>query len=173
MLSPQDLGQADMSVLRKAELRDRLASTRKAFDKYLKELDNVKTKQVSMSKMYLIIMLIFILVIWKGGRIFQEQWTSTCIHCVAWYWLQHKGLSSIIYFLIVSQCYWQILQSLIANLRKLDKTAYLFSIDSNNGQINHINVVSEQLRRGGLDAQSWAANVSQILGGKVSYFYIT
>ena len=33
----QELGQADISVLRKAELRDRLASIRKAFDKEVKE----------------------------------------------------------------------------------------------------------------------------------------
>lgn len=45
--STQELGQADISVLRKAELRDRLASIRKAFDKEVKEREAKANKAVS------------------------------------------------------------------------------------------------------------------------------
>lgn len=45
--STQELGQADISVLRKAELRDRLASIRKAFDKEVKEREAKTNKAVS------------------------------------------------------------------------------------------------------------------------------
>ena len=64
----------------------------------------------------------------------------------------------------------QTLQSLIATVRKLGKTAYLFSVDTEGGKVNHVNVVSEQHKSSGLDAQQWAASVSGILGGKVSQF---
>jgi alanyl-tRNA synthetase len=62
----------------------------------------------------------------------------------------------------------QILQTLITNIRKLGKAAYLFSPDADSKRINHVNVVPEPLKTKGLDAQGWANAVSAILGGKVS-----
>lgn len=43
---PQELGQADISVIRKTELRDRLATIRKAFDKQAKEKEAATNKEV-------------------------------------------------------------------------------------------------------------------------------
>ena len=43
----QELGQADISILRKAELRERLAVIRKAFDKEVKEREAKANKAVS------------------------------------------------------------------------------------------------------------------------------
>jgi hypothetical protein len=42
----QELGQADISVLLKAELKDRLATLRKALDKQIKEKENAINKAV-------------------------------------------------------------------------------------------------------------------------------
>lgn len=42
----QDLGQADISVIIKSELRDRLAAVRKAFDKQVKEREATASKAV-------------------------------------------------------------------------------------------------------------------------------
>jgi hypothetical protein len=42
----QELGQADISVLLKAELKDRLATVRKALDKQIKEKENAMNKAV-------------------------------------------------------------------------------------------------------------------------------
>lgn len=44
--SIQELGQADISVLKKAELRDRLAVIRKAVDKQVKERETAFNRQV-------------------------------------------------------------------------------------------------------------------------------
>lgn len=42
----QELGQADISVLLKAELKDRLATLRKSLDKQIKEKENAINKAV-------------------------------------------------------------------------------------------------------------------------------
>ncbi len=47
LITEQELGQTDISVLRKAELKDRLTSIRKAFDKQMKEKEAAAHKQVS------------------------------------------------------------------------------------------------------------------------------
>lgn len=44
--SIQELGQADISVLKKAELRDRLAVIRKAVDKQVKERETAFNREV-------------------------------------------------------------------------------------------------------------------------------
>lgn len=43
----QQIGQADISLLKKNELRDRLGAMRKAFDKYLKDKEAAANKAVS------------------------------------------------------------------------------------------------------------------------------
>lgn len=45
----KELGQADISIIKKAELRDRLAAMRKAFDKQTKEREQSLQKAVSNS----------------------------------------------------------------------------------------------------------------------------
>lgn len=42
----QELGQADISVVRKAELKERLGVVRKAFDKQIKEKEAAANKEV-------------------------------------------------------------------------------------------------------------------------------
>jgi hypothetical protein len=44
--SCQELGQSDISVLRKAELKDRLGNIRKVFDKQMKEKETLANKAV-------------------------------------------------------------------------------------------------------------------------------
>ena len=44
--SPQELGQADISVLKKAQLKDRLAAVRKAHDKQIKDREAQANKNV-------------------------------------------------------------------------------------------------------------------------------
>lgn len=43
---PQELGQADISVILKAGLKERLTVVRKAFDKQIKEKEGAANKQV-------------------------------------------------------------------------------------------------------------------------------
>jgi alanyl-tRNA synthetase len=51
MFLEQELGQAEISVLRKAELKDRLTAIRKAFDKQAKEKEAAANKEVSSSRL--------------------------------------------------------------------------------------------------------------------------
>ena len=60
------------------------------------------------------------------------------------------------------------MQSVIAQVKKLGKPAYLFSVDAEGGKIVHVNFAPSELRAKGLDARSWAAKVAEVLGGKVS-----
>ncbi|KAJ3476858.1 hypothetical protein NLI96_g10870 [Meripilus lineatus] len=58
------------------------------------------------------------------------------------------------------------LQSVILNAKKLGKSAYVFSVDSEKGQVAHVNFVSEGARAKGVDARTWAATVTEVVGGK-------
>jgi alanyl-tRNA synthetase len=44
----------------------------------------------------------------------------------------------------------------------------VISADEESGKVVHVNFVSDKLKSRGLDARTWAAKVSEILGGKVS-----
>jgi hypothetical protein len=44
----------------------------------------------------------------------------------------------------------------------------VISADEESGKVVHVNFVSDELKSRGLDARTWAAKVSEILGGKVS-----
>lgn len=54
------------------------------------------------------------------------------------------------------------------NAKKLGKSTYVFSVDSEKGQVAHANFVSEGARAKGVDARTWAATVAEVVGGKVS-----
>lgn len=56
---------------------------------------------------------------------------------------------------------------MILNAKKLGKSAYVFSVDSEKGQVAHVNFVSEGARAKGVDARTWAATVTEVVGGKV------
>ncbi|KAG9036604.1 Alanine--tRNA ligase [Tulasnella sp. JGI-2019a] len=57
-------------------------------------------------------------------------------------------------------------QSLLAEVKKLDKSAYLFSVDKQAGKISHANIMSPSVRSKAFDAKIWATSVSEVVGGK-------
>ena len=61
----------------------------------------------------------------------------------------------------------KILQSVVAQAKKLGKSVYLFSVDPTGEKVVHVNFVSEAARKRGLEARSWASKVSEVIGGKV------
>lgn len=44
---------------------------------------------------------------------------------------------------------------------------YVFSVNADGGKVAHANYVPEDARDKGFDARTWAAKVSEVLGGKV------
>ena len=65
----------------------------------------------------------------------------------------------------------QILQAVVLQAKKLSKAVYVFSVDSQGGKVIHVNHVPESLRSKGFDARTWAARVTETLGGKVRTFF--
>ena len=63
----------------------------------------------------------------------------------------------------------QILQAVVLQAKKLGKAVYVFSVDSEGGKVIHVNHVPESLKSRGLDARTWAARVTEVLGGKVGF----
>lgn len=61
----------------------------------------------------------------------------------------------------------QILQAVVLQAKKLGKAVYVFSVDSEGGRVIHVNHVPESLRSKGFDSRTWAARVTEIVGGKV------
>jgi hypothetical protein len=66
----------------------------------------------------------------------------------------------------------QILQAVVLQAKKLGKAVYVFSIDSEGGKVIHVNHVPESLRSKGFDARTWAARVTETLGGKVRTYLL-
>ncbi|KAG6820894.1 hypothetical protein H0H93_010238 [Arthromyces matolae] len=127
------LGQSDISVIKKAELKDRLTIIRKAFDKQVKEKETLANKQaIDALQTY-----------------FKENAESPAYVAI----LQVDGNSKI-------------LQSVVAQGKKLGKAVYLFSEDTECGKISHVNYVPPALKAKGLDARTWANCVTEIIGGK-------
>jgi len=60
----------------------------------------------------------------------------------------------------------KIMQAVVQHAKKLGKAAYIFSVDSEGSKVVHVNHVPDAIRSKGLDARSWAASVSEVLGGK-------
>ena len=60
----------------------------------------------------------------------------------------------------------QILQAVVLSAKKLGKAVYVFSADAEGGKVAHVNHIPEPLRAPGFDARSWAATVSEGIGGK-------
>lgn len=67
----------------------------------------------------------------------------------------------------------QSMQGIVTAGKKLGKTVYLFSVESESGKVVHINAVSEKLKSKGLDARAWATKVAEIVGGKVGYVVLS
>jgi alanyl-tRNA synthetase len=62
----------------------------------------------------------------------------------------------------------QVLQSVVLQAKKLGKSVYVFSIDSEQGKVAHVNSVADDAKSRGLDGRTWANAVVEVLGGKVS-----
>jgi len=128
-----ELGQADISLLRKSHLRDRLMALRKALDKETKEKEAAANK--------------------------------TAVEAVLGFF--HKNPRDEAYFAIVDvEGNAKILQAVVLQAKKLGKAVYVFSVDSEGGKVAHVNHVPESLRSKGFDARTWAARVTETLGGK-------
>ncbi|KDR75441.1 hypothetical protein GALMADRAFT_249500 [Galerina marginata CBS 339.88] len=128
-----ELGQADISVLRKAHLKDRLAAIRKAHDKQIKDRETQANKQA----------------IEHLQQYFKDNKTSDAYVAL----IEADGNAKI-------------LQSLISQARQLDKSLYVFSVDTANQKVAHANYVSPSLKSLGADARNWASQVTDVLGGK-------
>lgn len=61
----------------------------------------------------------------------------------------------------------KVLQSVVLQAKKLGKSVYLFSVDTEQGKVAHVNFVADDAKARGLDARTWANPVVEILGGKV------
>ena len=61
----------------------------------------------------------------------------------------------------------QTLQTVAMQAKKLGKSLYILSADTQGGKVAHVNAVSPQAKSRGLDAREWANAVVQIVGGKV------
>ncbi|OBZ68342.1 Alanine--tRNA ligase [Grifola frondosa] len=128
-----ELNQADISLLRKTELRDRLAVIRKAFDKQVKEKEAAANK-------------------------------AAVDHLLQFF---QSNESASAYFAIIDvDGNAKVLQSVVLQGKKLGKSVYVFSADLKGGKVAHVNHVSEAAKAKGLDARSWAAAVTEVVGGK-------
>lgn len=67
----------------------------------------------------------------------------------------------------------KIVQAVVTAARKLGKAAYAFSVDKEGGKVVHANHVPEAYRKPDFNAKTWAASVSDVIGGKVLYYLLT
>ncbi|KAF8967816.1 tRNA synthetases class II (A)-domain-containing protein [Flammula alnicola] len=128
-----ELGQADISILKKAQLKDRLAVIRKAHDKQIKD------KEVQANK--------------------------TAIEQLQQYFKDNANSEAYVALLDVEGNA-KILQSLVSQAKQLEKSLYVFSVDTENKKVAHANYVSPSLKLKGADARTWASKVTDVVGGK-------
>ncbi|PAV18417.1 tRNA synthetase class II [Pyrrhoderma noxium] len=128
-----ELGQADISVLKKNELRDRLAVIRKAFDKETKEREQALQKAE----------------IERFNDFFKENPNATTYYAA----LNVDGNAKIV-------------QAIVAAAKKAGKASYVLSVDKEGGKVVHANHVPEPYRSAAFNAKTWAASISDVLGGK-------
>nr|GAT57707.1 predicted protein [Mycena chlorophos] len=126
-----ELGQSDMSVIRKTELKERLASIRKAFDKQTKEREAAALKE--------------------------------SVDALQRYFQENEGAQAYIAAVSVDGNA-KMLQTLLTHGRKLDKAVYVFSSDGS--KVAHANYIPPSIKAKGADARTWAAKVTEVLGGK-------
>lgn len=63
----------------------------------------------------------------------------------------------------------QVLQAIATQAKAAGKAMYIFSIDSEEGKVVHVNYLPKSLISKEFDARIWASRVTAILGGKVSW----
>ncbi|KAG8935411.1 Alanine--tRNA ligase [Tulasnella sp. 417] len=126
-----ELNNADISVLRKAALKDELLAIRKAFDQEIKAQQQAAMKQG----------------IEDAKKFFSENPNSTL-------YITELKIDS------------KSMQAILTEVKKLEKAAYLFSVDEAAGKVAHANVLPAGLVSKEFDAKIWAAKVAEVLGGK-------
>ncbi|KAJ2918578.1 hypothetical protein MD484_g1897, partial [Candolleomyces efflorescens] len=116
-----ELGRSDISVLRKAELKEKANTVRKALDKETKEKEAAANKKASA--------LVYVAVVEAEGNA-------------------------------------KLLQGIASAARKAQKGLYVFSVDSENNKVAHVNYVAPALKDKGADARDWASKVTDLIAGK-------
>ena len=148
-------------MLKKNELRDRLSAIRKAFDKQTKEREQTLQKAVSSISLS------------QRTQCSKNtsQKSSQAIQSLTDFFTTTSPNSSVYISLLAVDGNAKTLQSVLAQARKLDKAAYLFSIDpeteGGKGKVVHANYLPEAFRKDEFNAKVWANAVSEVLGGKV------
>ncbi|GJJ06642.1 hypothetical protein Clacol_000836 [Clathrus columnatus] len=128
-----ELNQADISVLRKAELKDRLVRSRKAFD------DENKAREKAASK-------------------------ATTDDVTKFFKENPNAPLYVKLFDVGGNT--KVLQNIAAHAKSLGKPVYIFSIDSEENKIIHVNYLPQPMVSKTFDARVWANKVSAVVGGK-------
>jgi alanyl-tRNA synthetase len=129
----QQLNQADIAVLRKAELKDKLAKSRKAFDDENKAREKVASKAATDDL----------------NKFFKANSNSPGYFKV----LEVGGNT-------------RVLQTIATAAKSLGKPIYIFSVDTEEGKVVHVNYVPKGMVSKEFDARIWASKVAEVLGGK-------
>ncbi|KAJ3768728.1 tRNA synthetases class II (A)-domain-containing protein [Lentinula raphanica] len=128
-----ELGQVNISIIKKTEMKESLATMRKIFDKQVKEKEAVVAK-LALEK-------------------FQQ------------YFKENEDSNSYVEILDVGGNT-KILQSIASQARKMAKAIYVFSIDFESGKVIHVNFIPPSIVSKGADARTWAAKVTDLIGGR-------
>ncbi|KAG6905576.1 hypothetical protein DXG01_001872 [Tephrocybe rancida] len=160
------LGQSDISVIKKAELKDRLGAIRKAFDKQIKEKESLANKEASreLHRIYISDHNTYQATD-ALHNYFKDNAEAEAYVAV----LDVNGNSKVAFVPIVHRAKLskvQILQSVVAQGKKLGKAVYVLSVDAEAGKVAHVNYVPPRMKEKGLDARTWASRVTDIIGGK-------
>ncbi|KAI0758318.1 tRNA synthetases class II (A)-domain-containing protein [Irpex lacteus] len=129
-----ELNQADISLIHKTQLLDRLTTIRKTFDKQRKDKENAANK--------------------------------AAVDSIVSYFKEQPNSQAFFANIADAAGNAKILQSVVMQGRKLGKSVYVFSVDSEQGKVAHVNFVANDAKAKGLDGREWANAVSAILGGK-------
>lgn len=128
-----ELNQADISLIFKGQLLERLSTVRKAFEKQKKDREAAANK--------------------------------AAIDSLTSYFAENPNAQAFFANLDVDGNA-KVLQSVVIQAKKLGKSAYVFSVDSEQGKVAHANFVAEDAKSRGVDGREWANAVVAVLGGK-------
>ncbi|EKM54355.1 uncharacterized protein PHACADRAFT_258158 [Phanerochaete carnosa HHB-10118-sp] len=128
-----ELNQADISLIFKSRLLERLSTVRKTFEKQKKDKEAAANKAAIDSLI----------------TYFEEN-RNAQVFCAN---LDVDGNAKV-------------LQSVVLQAKKLGKSVYVFSVDSEQGKVAHANFVAEDAKSRGIDGREWATAVVDVLGGK-------
>ncbi|TCD59798.1 Alanine--tRNA ligase [Steccherinum ochraceum] len=145
-----ELNQADISTLVKNDLREKLATIRKVFDKEIKEKEAASSKNAGHVQHIVGSMNLLATQAISALQQFFTEHPSEEFYCEI---LDVDGNSKT-------------LQAVLLQAKKLSKSAYVFSVDTESGKVAHANCVSDAAKAKNVDGKAWATAVVDILGGK-------